>query len=438
MRSKGYRRLIIIALLLLLVPVVTSAAGTVLSPPVSITQHTGPVLTVTDTGAGAAIVGSVGTTAGAVGIFGKSTNTTNRAIGIMGEVSGPSSTGVIGETFSADTNHSSIGVEGISRSGFGVFAESHTGAAPSLFARNIGNVSAGPAVGIQGLSAQGTGVIGQTENTLPQQGLGVLGQDLSTPGPGVVDRNFGVEGTSWTGVGVVGISNPDDANPFGGSPSLPWVGVKGVSEGTTGELGVTLSVGNCTTVACPEGDGVFGTGFTGIEARGEGIFDMPISHPAVGLIATGDTGIVAHAFNTIGGSYCNPGFPCQFSLPAIYAQQDDQSQPIMIANNMTKDVMSLDVNGNLIISGRLTQTGTPLSVSKTSTGTRVFTYSTQQSLPSIEDFGEATLINGQAIVRLDPAFAAPIDKTRSYLVFITPQGDAGSLYVSDKSATGSP
>jgi hypothetical protein len=54
----------------------------------------------------------------------------------------------------------------------------------------------------------------------------------------------------------------------------------------------------------------------------------------------------------------------------------------------------------------------------------------------MEDFGEGQLINGQAAIPLEHTFASTIDRTRSYLVFITPEGDSHGLFVATKSASG--
>jgi hypothetical protein len=70
-----------------------------------------------------------------------------------------------------------------------------------------------------------------------------------------------------------------------------------------------------------------------------------------------------------------------------------------------------------------------------STGRAVTTYAPMVSQPTIEDFGEAQLVNGQASVRLDPKFANVIDESANYLVFMTPEGDA-NLYVSQKTRNG--
>ena len=76
------------------------------------------------------------------------------------------------------------------------------------------------------------------------------------------------------------------------------------------------------------------------------------------------------------------------------------------------------------------------SVAHSSTGTDVRTYAGRQSLPTIEDFGEATLQNGRAYVRLDPAFARTIATTQPYLLFITSEGESRGLYAANRTLAG--
>jgi hypothetical protein len=78
----------------------------------------------------------------------------------------------------------------------------------------------------------------------------------------------------------------------------------------------------------------------------------------------------------------------------------------------------------------------PLIVQPTSAGVKVQTYAPEQSMKSIEDFGEAQLVNGQGYVPLDRTFASSIAQDRSYLVFVTPEGDSHGLYVTAKSLSG--
>ncbi len=79
-----------------------------------------------------------------------------------------------------------------------------------------GGTNNGTGPGVQGISAKGKGVIGQTKFNAPSSSnaqSGVLGQDLSTSGTndqgvrGTSTRGTGVSGTSTDGSGVVGSSS---------------------------------------------------------------------------------------------------------------------------------------------------------------------------------------------------------------------------------------
>jgi hypothetical protein len=63
-------------------------------------------------------------------------------------------------------------------------------------------------------------------------------------------------------------------------------------------------------------------------------------------------------------------------------------------------------------------------------------YSPTQAIATVEDVGESHLTLGETYVAIDPRFAATMDQTRPYLVFLTPQGDSGGLYATEKSVSG--
>jgi hypothetical protein len=110
--------------------------------------------------------------------------------------------------------------------------------------------------------------------------------------------------------------------------------------------------------------------------------------------------------------------------------------PIIIAQKSGTNVMSLDGSGNMILAGTLTQNGVPLVNHRQPNGWGIGTYAAQQSTRTVEDLGEAQLQGGQAYVRLDPAFASVTDTRRTYLVFITPQGNCRGLFVTQKTQAG--
>ena len=63
-------------------------------------------------------------------------------------------------------------------------------------------------------------------------------------------------------------------------------------------------------------------------------------------------------------------------------------------------------------------------------------YAVQSPDNWFEDFGSANLSNGSATVLLDPNFAATVNTSVEYHVFITPKGDSEALYVANETASG--
>jgi len=68
--------------------------------------------------------------------------------------------------------------------------------------------------------------------------------------------------------------------------------------------------------------------------------------------------------------------------------------------------------------------------------TFVKSFTAKMSSPTVEDTGTAQLVGGSAAVRLDHTFAATIEPTIAYRVFLTPGGDTRGLYVATKTAGG--
>lgn len=84
----------------------------------------------------------------------------------------------------------------------------------------------------------------------------------------------------------------------------------------------------------------------------------------------------------------------------------------------------------------MTCTGQVKSLVTTASARRVETYSVQSSENWLEDYGSETLQNGVAIVKLDAAFLDAANTGVAYHVFLTPKGDANTLYVTNETASG--
>jgi hypothetical protein len=247
------------------------------------------------------------------------------------------------------------------------------------------NNSTGP--GVRGISLHGNGLAGTTRviSSSPASGrAGVLGNDTSASGGG----NAGVRGLSSIGDGVFGQSNTG-IGLFGTSTN--FFGVEGTSSAD---------------------DGVFG--FSG-NANG----------------VEGDT------FSTLSTNAGVQGSNGAFSI-AIRAK--GFGGPLFVGNNNSAtDVFTVDNSGNITIAGLIFTGGTcstGCAPKAASPGVHIVSYAPREAQPTMEDFGEARLVSGQAYVKLDPAFANVIDQRASYLVFITAEGDNKGLYVSQKSLDG--
>ena len=62
-------------------------------------------------------------------------------------------------------------------------------------------------------------------------------------------------------------------------------------------------------------------------------------------------------------------------------------------------------------------------------------YAVQSTENWFEDFGTASLKNGEAVVEIEALFAQTVNLSEDYRVFLTPLGDCNGLYVAEKTAT---
>ena len=310
----------------------------------------------------------------------------------------------------------------------GVIDPTCTSSSPCIEYDNNGS---GP--GVRGVGLLGNGVGGQTKFNSTSSSNGkaaVAGADVSSTGTfnsgvkGTSTRGTGVSGLSATGAGVAGQSTSGDA-VFGTSTNL--AGVHGFSTTNNGVFGDSTGSG---------ASGVYGQN----DGGGYGVAGR-ITKPGIAAV------LADGGFNGVGafitGGYTNS---VGTNFPALAVAWSGTSNQIIDAcggnipcSGAGNDEFTLDTHGNVVITGTITTAGschTGCISASASSEKRVRFYTPQESLPTVEDFGEAQLINGQAYVRIDPAFASTIDPTAAYMVFITPEGPSRGLYVTQKSTTG--
>ncbi len=87
------------------------------------------------------------------------------------------------------------------------------------------------------------------------------------------------------------------------------------------------------------------------------------------------------------------------------------------------------------ISGDLSCTGTKGAVVQLPDSRSVQLYAMESPENWFEDFGSGQLSAGKSTIRLDSTFAATVNSSVDYHVFLTPSGDSRGLYVAKKTAT---
>jgi hypothetical protein len=262
---------------------------------------------------------------------------------------------------------------------------------------------AGNIDGIRGLgNFKGNGIVGWGGD---QGGNGVFGgggQGRSgvPGGNGVV--GFGTSAGGGDGVGVFGVSGGRAAGVVGSTAADGGqAGVLGFNSSTTGTaFGV---FGRC------DSNGGAGIAGRNSDRDGEGVSGF----------ADVGTGVAGRS----GGSFGTGVFGAGSGAGVLGVSTGARG----VAGMFLGDV---SVFGTLTLMGAVNKS-VAVSVGK---GSYRRLYSMESPESWFEDFGEGSLQRGRAIVRL-PADFAPLVHTKGYHVFLTPYGDCGGLFVSNRTRT---
>jgi len=291
--------------------------------------------------------------------------------------------------------------------------------------------------GVSGVSVNGAGVTGASSNLNGVQGFtaslasGVYGQDSMAGGFGVAGRNTSsTHDNNSAGVFADGSTASDALHAFA-------YGANANAVYAFAQHGTALFANQGPNASLPEvfvqgGSGSVNDMIEAVDASGSDIFAV-----------TAQAGtFVTSGFSADSGC-CQPAgeFTSSGSNPVVWmfageANTSDHVMSAFDANDAT--MMNLDDSGNLSISGLLTTAGACHAGCAVG-GKRmrsVSEYSALESEPTVEDTGDATLVNGVAQVALDPSFSNVIDANAGYRVFVTPDGDCRGLFVASRSAGG--
>ena len=253
-------------------------------------------------------------------------------------------------------------------------------------------------------------------------GAGVFG---SNAGPGVVGNSIkgfgaGVWGDAGT-LGLTGVLATADEmtalSAFNNDSGRPATGSENISE-----TGIAPAIWGSSH--SPVGIGVVGADVnrsaTWLSSAGFQPIGISVDSGSVGGIGvwgTADSGYAVYGLNN--GPY----------VTGLFLNQSSKASYALEAGTLTKNCV-VDTSGDLTCTGNV-------SGAVQGQGDRMVRLYTVQSPDNwFEDFGSATLSNGSATVQLDPNFAATVNTSVEYHVFITPKGDSEALYVSNETASG--
>jgi hypothetical protein len=391
-----------------------------------VANTSGPVVYGDNLGSGIGVEGvtDTGAASGAIALEGFGTSTTHASVGVDGSVDGPGSTALIGNA-NAASGAASVGLEGFAANGEGVFAESLSSNFPSLR-----SVDAHAFYDVRLSDVPNQNAETATLSTPTAFGAAIVGQDTataSTDNSGVVGTTnnglYGVEGTA-TGAAVYGV--------YGVGKTAGQIGIYGTAAGNTGVQG------NSDTAT-----GVFGSSDTGIGMQGtsqsdDGAFFNSTSGDGVLGTSVSANGVVGETEgnSSVGVFGDSGGFPNTYGVAGEGSTAGVFTGCATDGHGGTGTDMIIGVNSSAIEHYTVDCSGVVSTFLKTRHGMASQAYAPSNTLPTLEDEGEAQLVNGSAVVRLDSTFADSISDRSTYLVFITPQGDSRGLYVSHKTLAG--
>jgi hypothetical protein len=276
----------------------------------------------------------------------------------------------------------------------------------------LGSALASAAVyGVQGYissnSEVGAGVFGSNA------GPGALGSSVKGGGAGV----WGDAGT-FGSTGVLATADATTAlAAINNNPLIPALestndstsgtapGISGNSNSSVG-IGVLGNVGQ-ESETWGENSGFAPTGVSGDSGNLGGI----------GVWGTADSGYAIFGENN--GPY----------VTGLFLNSSNSASYALEAGTLTRNCL-VDTGGDL------TCTGNVSGAVQGQGGRVVRLYAVQSPDNWFEDFGSATLKNGSATIPLDPNFAATVNTSVEYHVFITPKGDSEALYIANETASG--
>jgi hypothetical protein len=347
-----------------------------------------------ETDSGNAVYGRTASTSGRA-LYGHATATTGSPTGVYGRSDSTSGIAVLG--YASPSTGPTYGVVGQTESASGT----------AVYGRAF--ATSGTTYGVYGHSnsASGTGVYGYASATIGGT-YGVYGQSDSASGTGV----YGAA-TDTTGL---------TSGLFGWSRSTSGRGVNGYASADAGDTCGVYGQADSTS-----GQGVYGRA-TATTGSTHGVFGQSES--------TSGHGVMGWANATTGAALGVWGQSDSTSGRGVYGGASADTGTNYGVYGWTNSPSGYGVysNGDMHAVGDFTATGTKAAIVQTRDFGWRHLYAMESPQTWFEDFGQASLASGEAVVSIEPIFAQTVNLDRPYHVFLTPLGDCG-LYVAEQTAT---
>jgi hypothetical protein len=187
--------------------------------------------------------------------------------------------------------------------------------------------------------------------------------------------------------------------------------------------------------------GVFGWTTQGVGVQGSSDSNTGVKGTSVGGWGLEAVGKEEGPFTSRKGDLVLDGTYGDAFAPGLLRLWSDRHVFILLdANNDGADVFQI-FNGagwgvfQVNESGDTVAMGSKSALVETPNHGPRLVYTVESPQVWIEDFGTASLVNGRAIVPIEPVFAETVNLESDYHVFLTPLGDCQGLYVAAKSPT---
>jgi hypothetical protein len=225
--------------------------------------------------------------------------------------------------------------------------------------------------------------------------------------------------TLFSGGGLYATSNVRDA-VHGESSAFTGAGVAALTTVANGNAVIGTLVQASTT----------GAGESSGQFVGAGVWGDSGEKGGKGVFGTADDG-----FGVSGANNSNCQDTSQICLPAVNAVNATTDTASLIfravANNNPTGVKIcyIDTSANFVCP-------TSAAVVLVDGGSRrVAFYAVESPEHWFDDYGSGQLVNGEAIVSLDPTYVQTVNTNMEYHVFLTPRGDSLGLYVAKETPT---